>query len=758
MERVRTAFNNMVRGGRYSRFSLQPERDGVQHVEVRLSEDTLDDTTEVNGQPAAGYPSYQPHPATKRRHQYFYMALGTLLIFLIGLLIGFVSHSKPQQQPISCTTSGAVQSSVENPPVPAEAPKPSMDWRDITRLLSERLNAQTLTKALSDIDVASRTAGSSEDQLLVNRILLQFKQQEMKPWMGINNVQLPIQDSNQPNTVRFGKEVFHPKGYLAYSAKGRVQGKVVYGNYAGPKDFSLLEDKRVAVAGSVMLIRASPQISFAQQVANAASKGAAAVLVYPDPQEYKYNDDTELFGHVHLGSGDPNTPGFPSIKHTRFLSTRSSGLPSIPAQTLTASMAAAILRDIGGPEVEAHSGFTGLLSGVTYRLGGSVNATVEINNVQVDRELHNVFGVIKGFVDPDRYVIIGAQRDSWGRGYARSTVGTAVLMELARAVYEMVEKDEFRPRRSIVFASWSAGEYGNVGATEWLEGYLPSLAHKAFTYISLDGVVMGKGSFMASASPLLRGLIEKTIKDVRSPTEPGTVYDTLEGKDWLRPMALDDPAYPFLTSSGIPSMSFHIITKGEEAYSYYGTGLDNKDHLDYSTGQKTPETAIAAATLAGRMVLRLVHDHRLPLDLSRNVEAIDEPVSKLVRHIAQLTKDGTLSNVSYTWIASAGGSYSKATADLNTAFLNTDFNDAEACRIINERIMVAEQCLLSPYVTPQDTPFRHLLAGRGAHTLASLLETSDMEHFKVQLALATWTLQSCADSMAGQIWEVDNEM
>ena len=42
----------------------------------------------------------------------------------------------------------------------------------------------------------------------------------------------------------------------------------------------------------------------------------------------------------------------------------------------------------------------------------------------------------------DRYVIIGAQRDSWGRGYARSTVGTAVLMELARAVYEMVEKGE----------------------------------------------------------------------------------------------------------------------------------------------------------------------------------------------------------------------------------------------------------------------------------------------------------------------------
>lgn len=26
-----------------------------------------------------------------------------------------------------------------------------------------------------------------------------------------------------------------------------------------------------------------------------------------------------------------------------------------------------------------------------------------------------------------------------------------------------------KPRRSIVFASWSGGEYGSVGATEWLE-------------------------------------------------------------------------------------------------------------------------------------------------------------------------------------------------------------------------------------------------------------------------------------------------
>lgn len=32
-----------------------------------------------------------------------------------------------------------------------------------------------------------------------------------------------------------------------------------------------------------------------------------------------------------------------------------------------------------------------------------------------------------------------------------------------------VMTEGLKPRRSIVFASWSGGEYGSVGATEWLE-------------------------------------------------------------------------------------------------------------------------------------------------------------------------------------------------------------------------------------------------------------------------------------------------
>ena len=36
------------------------------------------------------------------------------------------------------------------------------------------------------------------------------------------------------------------------------------------------------------------------QVDNAATKGASAVLIYPDSQDYKYQADTALYGHVSL--------------------------------------------------------------------------------------------------------------------------------------------------------------------------------------------------------------------------------------------------------------------------------------------------------------------------------------------------------------------------------------------------------------------------------------------------------------------------
>uniref|UniRef100_A0A1A8L149 Transferrin receptor (p90, CD71) n=1 Tax=Nothobranchius pienaari TaxID=704102 RepID=A0A1A8L149_9TELE len=752
MDRIRSSFNSMMRSERYSRFTLQPVENGERHVEVKLSEDAIDDSTEVE---AAGSPSFRPAPPRQNRRTVVFVVLGTLLIFMIGFLVGHVSHRSPKVKPDLMPSMKSETN--ESPTPPAALPDVSLNWEDVTQLLAGKLTSQAFEKTLKDFDRPSRSAGSEEDARLGNSIFGTFKTLEMEPWTDIHYVQLQKPDSNRPNTIQFGSDAFKPEGYLAYSGTGRAQGRLVYGNYGRQEDLTVVQQS-VALEGSVLLLRAG-KISFAQQVDNAAKKGAIAVLIYPDPQDYKLVATTELYGHVHLGSGDPYTPGFPSFNHTQFAPTKSSGLPKIPAQTITPNTASALLQKIGGPD--AGGNFKGQLESVLYKLGGIKNITVEVNNMLVNKEIHNVFGVIKGFSDPDRFIVLGAQRDAWGQGYAKATVGTSVLVELAKAFHEMVEKDGFRPRRSLVFASWSAGEYGSVGATEWLEGYMSSIDKNVFTYISLDGVVMGHGSFIASASPLLYSLIGITMKEVTGPLGSDKMYQTMGGNDWeakvLRPMSMDDPAYPFLAFSGIPSISFHFISVDTEAYPYYGTNLDNMDHLNYPTNQHTSEITAAAAKFAGQMALRLVHDHRLFLDVSR-YDGLSTAVRQIYKRVIQLSQSGQLKGVSPSWLNQARGSFQRAAGSIKLAIKNTDSSDLEAWRILNDRIMSVEHSLISPYMSPVETPFRHILFGHGPQTLASIAQTDDTEQLRTQLALVTWTLQGCANAMMGNIWDLDNEI
>ncbi|NXY39863.1 TFR2 protein, partial [Pomatorhinus ruficollis] len=82
--------------------------------------------------------------------------------------------------------------------------------------------------------------------------------------------------------------------------------------------------------------------------------------------------------------------------------------------------------------------------------------------------LTSVFGALRGRLEPDCYVIVGAQRDSLGPGAAASGVGTALLLELAR-FFAAIGREGFQLRRTLLFVSWDGAEFGHLGATEWLE-------------------------------------------------------------------------------------------------------------------------------------------------------------------------------------------------------------------------------------------------------------------------------------------------
>ncbi|XP_072297218.1 transferrin receptor protein 1-like [Eucyclogobius newberryi] len=768
MDQARSTISKIFNGEphSYTRFNLTQNMEGDNsQVEMKLSSD-MDE--EVGGNGTAEHLNHNSNckPYVTQRNgrtprNFCFMAVATLLIFIIGYLIGFLVHRKKEMAPVCADIFVPLSDTV----VMERGAAPVMDWDSVKKLYTEKLKMANFDATLNTFATISHRAGSPGDDDLGNKILKKFKEHGMSTWTDEHFVK--IQELSGTNKVTFNGKKVDLEGFLSYSISGTRTGAVLYAHYGRESDFSLLRDKSIPMNGRVMLVRAG-LISFAEKVANAARVNATAVLIYADQSDYSnLGSSTEFFGHVHLGSGDPYTPGFPSFNHTQFPPIESSGLPKIVAQTITSELATTILRELGGPVMPRQWGSIAKLGGETDVI------TVEVNNVLTEKKITNVFGVIKGFVDADRYVVIGAQRDAWGPGFAKATVGTSVLLEMARSISEM-KNGGFKPRRSIVFASWTAGEYGSVGATEWLEGYLSSLNMKAFSYVDLSGVVTGQNGLKISASPLLHTLILNALKEVNAPVREGTSLFAQYGRNnfdsLLEPMKMESAAYPFLAFSGIPALSFRF-TSEHLSYPYFDTKLDTQEKLRSTTANQITLFAETAARFAGHITLRLVHDHLLQLDLQKYTRIIRSNVFKIngkVAEVQRLRPQVLPKALTMQWLMSASGSYSRASANLATDIQNSDLEDVEMCRMINDRIMAVERNLLSPYVSPRESPFRHILMGSGPQTLSALIDhleaikseqpEADAKLFRNQFALATWTIQGCANSIAGDIWALDNEI
>ncbi|KFO54890.1 Transferrin receptor protein 1 [Corvus brachyrhynchos] len=778
MDHARAAISNLFGGEptSYTRFSIARQMDGDNsHVEMKLAAD--DEEGGEIGRPEHLHASMSP-PRRNGKNLCF-IVMAAVLLLLIGFLIGYLSYRGRMQRVNRCldgsgncemtpTASYFSDDGTEEEEVPVPR---ILYWPELRNMLSAKLSAAHLEANLRQREGKnSFEAGKFEDETTASYIHDQFTSFRLDDvWNDEHYIRL--QDKGSSNNQVFiiedgGPEELleSPDAYVAYSKSDTVTGKPIYVNYGRKEDFQQIQNMGVPMNGTIIIFRAG-KITLAEKAANAREEGAVGALMYLDPSDYKKTDLLVPFGHAHLGTGDPYTPGFPSFNHTQFPPVESSGLPRIPVQTISSQAAAALFRKMDGEKCleEWTSGIMGCK--VTVSSNSKMTVKLAVNNVVVDRKILNIFGVIKGFEEPDRYVVLGAQRDSWGPGAAKAGVGTAILLELARVISDMVKNDDYKPRRSIIFASWSAGEYGAVGATEWLEGYATTLHAKAFTYINLDTAVLGSKHIKISASPLLYSLLETTMKRVKDPTMDSRYLYSRVGSDWVKsvvPLDLDNAAFPFLAYSGIPVVSFGFYDEGDE-YSFLGTTQDTLANLKAKTDKLYPLMR-TAAEVAGQIALRLTHDHELFLDFDRYSEELLSFQEKILPFDSEVKALG----LTLKWLFYARGDFQRAADALRRDIANSDRENRIVRRSLNDRMMKVEYDFLSPYLSPKDAPFRHIFFGKGSHTLQSLLEnleqlevnrdSVDVNKLKEQLALATWTIKGAANALVGDIWNTDNEI
>nr|CAD1828083.1 unnamed protein product [Ananas comosus var. bracteatus] len=309
--------------------------------------------------------------------------------------------------------------------------------------------------------------------------------------------------------------------------------------------------------------------------------------------------------------------------------------PRVPSMPVAAATAAEILRTLGGPPPPPEWATEGLgfdIAGVGL---GPIWSTSPIRKLAI---IQNVFGLIRGREEPDRYIIIGNHRDAWTYGAVDPNSGTAVLLDIARR-FGILLRSGWRPRRTIILCSWDAEEFGMIGSTEWVEENLGNLHSKAVVYLNVDCAVQGPG-FFAGATPQLDKLLIDVTKKVKDPDlGDETVYHTWERTDGginIERLARADSDFSaFLHYAGIASTDFYY---GKEFPGYH-TALDSYSWME-NQGDPMFHRHVAVkffhnylshlfAEILGLLTLRLADDPVLPFDYVSYAAQLQEHANAL---------------------------------------------------------------------------------------------------------------------------------
>jgi N-acetylated-alpha-linked acidic dipeptidase len=431
----------------------------------------------------------------------------------------------------------------------------------------------------------------------------------------------------------------HPKItplFNGYSASGDVTAPVVYANYGLPNDYDDLKKAGVNVKGKIVIVRYGN--SFRGVKAKVAEDhGAIGCIIYSDPA-----DDGYAQGDVYpkgpwrpvasgqRGSvqylfeypGDPLTPGRPSIPgEPRLKPEEATDLTRLPVQPIAYDVAKTILSQLKGPL--RPRGFQGALP-FAYHVGGTNDVKLRLKT-DMDykiRKIWNVVARIDGSEEKDRWVILGNHRDAWVFGAVDPNSGTSAMLEVGRGLGELV-KQGWKPRRTIIFCSWDAEEYGLVGSVEWAEELAAELREKAVAYLNLDAAVSGP-HFGASTVPSLWKLMRAATRDVKDPKTGKSVYqqwqdrahenrgedeDTREAR--IGPLGSGSDYTPFLQHLGIASTDMGF---GGD-YGVYHSAYDSFYWMD-QFGDPGFHYHVAAAQLWGTLTMRLADAEGLQFDYS----------------------------------------------------------------------------------------------------------------------------------------------
>jgi len=520
--------------------------------------------------------------------------------------------------------------------------------------------------------------------------------------------------------------------WLGMSISGECTAPVIYAHSGNPEDYQLLRANGISVKGKIVLVRYSNPYSYRGfKALTAQREGAAAILIYSDPAEDGYKQGKVVpdgpWGpeyHIQRGAitydfmvpGDPVTPGWASVPGAKRIPIEdATSAPKIMALPLSWHDAKPLLENLDGPL--APENWQGGLP-FPYHLGGErvqVHLKIEMDNGT--QPYYVVEGRIRGAQLPDEWVVLGNHRDAWVFGGVDPSSGTASMMEMTRALGQLV-KQGMRPRRTLVICSWDGEEIGLTGSTEWGEQFADELRSKAVAYINVDEATSGS-NFHGQAVGSLAPMLVETTRSLQDPsgkslyqawkesaahgpasTPPSSKIDDTHLADTRIGSGSDHTV--FLNFVGMP-----VIGLGFEGdYGVYHSAYDDFYWMNHF-GDPGYRYHTLMSQLWGVTALRLANADVLPLDFAayaRNIRAFVDELSN-GRDMRQLDLKGVRKEIDD--FEAAGKSLNESI----TRELGSGNIDPKLGAEVNRGIIEVERNWLNPDGIPGRPWFKHILYG-----------------------------------------------
>lgn len=534
--------------------------------------------------------------------------------------------------------------------------------------------------------------------------------------------------ATQEDPIAEDKDTSNPRivpGFNAYSPSGEAAAQVVHANYGQPEDFRRLAEMGVSVEGRIVLARYGR--NFRGVKARVAEEyKAAGLLIYSDPADDGYvagdaypRGPWRPMGGIQRGSilytfqypGDPLTPEAAATESAKRLDpAKAKSLPRILTMPISARDAQEILKHLNGPRIREWQGGLPL----TYHVGpGNARVRMKVAMDYQQRPLYNVVARLRGQND-NEWVVMGNHHDAWVFGAVDPSSGTAVMLETARALGELVRAG-WKPRRTILLCAWDGEETGLLGSTEWVEENIEELRRKAVAYFNLDSAVSGP-NFGASATPSLREFVRNVTREVPGTREGMSIYDAwrdrirrAQQESRERPrrevplgnLGAGSDFTPFYHFGGIPS--FDMGSSGD--YGVYHSMYDSFQWMK-KFGDPNFQMHATMARIAGIALVRLADADVLPFDY-------EEYSEELLRYAADLeaaVKSRGEGKLALDELRDAVAAFAASAGRANRALSAAAGSDT-----LNRALVLVEQDLLAPAGLSDRFWYKHTVVAPGAY-------------------------------------------